>query len=85
MWIKKQEYEKLKDDSGILQTLIEATYSEEGKVLIVGEFVFMPLNKWESILAEWGQDQDTIIRLSVDRDLYRQKYEELLNKDSDKE
>lgn len=80
MWIKKQEYKKLKDDSGILQTLIEATYSEENRVLVVGDFVFMPLNKWESILEKWCQDQDAVIRLTADKNSYKQKYEELLNK-----
>lgn len=85
MWIEKAQYEylcadnaSLRRDSNVLKSILSAIDNAEDGRISIGEVVIMSNRTLNDIQAQWQADKDAVMRLTAERDWYKQKYAELI-------
>lgn len=85
MWVWKTQYEhlcadnaSLRRDSNVLKSILSAIDNAEDGRIFIGEVVIMSSGTLNDIQAQWQADKDAVMRLTAERDWYKQKYAELI-------
>ena len=85
MWVEKAQYEylcadnaSLRRDSNVLKSILSAIDNAEDGRISIGEVVIMSNGTLNDIQAQWQADKDAVMRLTAERDWYKQKYAELI-------
>lgn len=85
MWISRMQYDYLQEnnsslrrDSDTLKSILSAIDSAEDGKVAVGEAVVMSYDVWNNINTQWQADKDAVMKVTAERDWYKQKYAELV-------
>lgn len=82
MWIKRAEYERLKNvaennehDAEMFRELIE--YLKERKTIVYDDFILVSRDVWTELISKFDSEEDKVKDIQAELEWYKVKYHEM--------